>query len=95
MQAYRSALAQVRLTLGSWAAVGRACGGLSGEAVRKWFVAGRPPRTEYTGETRYAEALHRAVDGAVALEALRPTPTPPRDGPRPGATAAPAERAAA
>lgn len=42
-------------------------------AVNKWLRAGRLPRTEYTGETHYARALERAVDGQVtAAELLAP-----------------------
>ncbi len=44
-------------------------------AVNKWLRAGRLPRTEYTGETSYAQALERAVNGQgtamVLLEAGR------------------------
>lgn len=33
-------------------------------ACSKWLRAGRLPRTEYTGETQYAEALERATKRA-------------------------------
>jgi hypothetical protein len=39
-------------------------------AVNKWLRQGRLPRTEYTGETEYAQALSRAVGGKVTAEAL-------------------------
>lgn len=39
-------------------------------AVNKWLRQGRLPRTEYTGETTYAQALSRAVGGRVSAEAL-------------------------
>jgi hypothetical protein len=39
-------------------------------AVSKWLRAGRLPRTEYTGETKYAQVLERAVDGQVTAEQL-------------------------
>src|SRR5260221_5176244 len=39
-------------------------------AVNKWLRQGRLPRTEYTGETKYADALSRAVGGRVSSEAL-------------------------
>lgn len=39
-------------------------------AVNKWLRAGRLPRTEYTGETSYAKALERAVNGQVTAEVL-------------------------
>lgn len=39
-------------------------------AVNKWLRQGRLPRTEYTGETSYADALSRAVGRRVSTEAL-------------------------
>ena len=39
-------------------------------AVNKWLRAGRLPRTEYTGETTYAQALERAVGGQVTAAEL-------------------------
>lgn len=44
--------------------------GVTYQAVRKWEGAGRLPRTELTGETRYAaeiERLTRRVVGAAEL----------------------------
>lgn len=37
--------------------------GIKRQAVDKWLVRGALPRTEYTGETRYAELLAAAADG--------------------------------
>lgn len=68
---YTRALEKAKKQLGTWVAVGRACG-VTPEAVGKWRRAGRPPRTEYTGETRYAAAIAKACDGAVAEADLRP-----------------------
>ena len=70
MDEYREAIEAARQALGSYAAIGRVCGGLSGEAVRRWSVLGYPPRTEYTGETDYASAISRATHGAVKRETL-------------------------
>lgn len=39
-------------------------------ACNKWLRAGRLPRTDYTGETQYAAALERAVDGRISAQAL-------------------------
>lgn len=35
------------------------------QAVRKWEAAGRLPRTEWTGETGYAERIEVLTGGAV------------------------------
>lgn len=55
--------------LGSYEAMGRLCG-VSGKAVVKWRQRGRLPRTEWTGETHYAERISEAT--GIALKALRP-----------------------
>lgn len=50
--------------------------GVSPRAFYKWLDADALPRTDYTGETRYAELLAQASDGRYTadhlLEALRP-----------------------
>jgi hypothetical protein len=51
------ALAREGITITAW-------------AVNKWLRAGRLPRTEYTGETQYAKALERSVNGQVTAEVL-------------------------
>lgn len=43
---------------------------VSPRAVYKWISNGRLPRTEYTGETRYAHALAQESDGAFTAESL-------------------------
>jgi hypothetical protein len=63
----------------------RACE-VSHQAVRKWQAAGRLPRTEWTGETDYADRIERASGGAVTREAL--LALPPRS--TPATTPAPA-----
>lgn len=60
--------------MGGWEKLGRVCN-LTGKAVKKWSIAGRPPRTEYTGETNYAELISKAVEavgGEIPESALRP-----------------------
>jgi DNA-binding transcriptional regulator YdaS (Cro superfamily) len=49
--------------------------GVSYQAARKWFNAGRLPRTEWTGETRYAEIIEAATDGQITRQQLLSTPT--------------------
>jgi hypothetical protein len=40
------------------------------QAVLKWARQGRLPRTEWTGETRYAKAMSAAVGGRVKVREL-------------------------
>lgn len=50
---------------------------VSGQAIRKWEAAGRLPRTEWTGETRYAETIERLMGGEVTkAQLLAKWPTP-------------------
>lgn len=39
--------------------------GVSYQAVRKWEAAGRLPRTEWTGETKYAKRIQKMTAGQV------------------------------
>lgn len=65
--------------------------GITYQAIRKWEAAGRLPRTEWTGETRYAEKIVELSGDRVSKEALlerhvsdRPAadePEPERRGP--------------
>jgi len=48
----------------------RICG-LSYVAVSKWVKQGYLPRTEYSGETKYAEILAAESNGAFSAETLR------------------------
>jgi len=50
--------------------------GLSHQAIRKWQRAGRMPRTEWTGETHYSQAIERLTFGAVTRDQLL-APWPP------------------
>lgn len=44
--------------------------GRSYQAVKKWEKAGRLPRTDWTGETNYAEKIEKATNGAVSRDEL-------------------------
>jgi hypothetical protein len=44
--------------------------GVTHQAFRRWFDAGRMPRTEWTGETRYSEAIERLTEGRVTKAML-------------------------
>lgn len=44
--------------------------GVSYQAVQKWLAAGRLPRTEWTGETSYAQRMQELTDGKVSKTAL-------------------------
>jgi len=49
------------------------------QAIRKWLARGVLPRTEYTGETHYAELLAAASNGAFTAEWLREHARPKGD----------------
>jgi predicted site-specific integrase-resolvase len=44
--------------------------GVSYQAVRKWEAAGRLPRTEWTGETEYADRIVELASGKVSRRRL-------------------------
>ncbi|WP_334034729.1 hypothetical protein [Burkholderia cepacia] len=45
---------------------------LTYQAIKKWMARGRLPRTEWTGETHYAEAIENLTGGRVLrVELLR------------------------
>lgn len=44
--------------------IAEACG-VRGPSVYKWLEKGRLPRTEWSGETNYAEKIEIATDGQV------------------------------
>lgn len=46
--------------------------GVSYMAVKKWERNGCFPRTEYTGETNYAEKLSQASEGVLLVNELLP-----------------------
>ena len=76
MNNYSQKILEIRGILGSYDAVGKACGGISGKAIIKWRDRGRPPRTEYTGETQYASMLEDATQGVVKASDLLPAINP-------------------
>jgi|SRR5690554_64431 len=51
-------------------AAAKVCG-VSTRAVYKWTASGRLPRTDYTGETDYAERMADAAGGAFSAEWLK------------------------
>lgn len=71
MNNYSEKMKQAVAAAGSYAKLGRACN-VSGQAVQKWVKAGKPPRTEYTGETDYATRIAAASAGAVSRDDLLP-----------------------
>lgn len=73
MSNVRAELDRAREVLGSFARIGAACG-VSGKAVERWYKRGWLPRTEHTGETRYAQMLAEATDGAVDIKRLMVRP---------------------
>lgn len=75
MNTYTEKLIEAKNILGSFAKVGKLCN-VSGKAVMKWASAGKPPRTEYSGETNYAEIISAAVHGKVSKDDLLPVIRP-------------------
>lgn len=51
--------------------------GRSLQAAYKWLRKGRLPRTEYTGETKYAEAISAALGGRITKAELLQMPSAP------------------
>jgi hypothetical protein len=86
MNTYSEKLLEAKDILGSYEAIGKVCG-VSGNAIMKWVANGKPPRTEYTGETNYAEIISAAVGGVVIKADLIPpikrTRSPPLNEPIP------------
>jgi hypothetical protein len=72
MNNYSQNLIKAKDILGGYEAVGRVCGGITGKAVKKWLDAGKPPRTEYSGETQYARSIAKATKNAVKASHLLP-----------------------
>jgi len=50
------------------------------QAVLKWARLGRLPRTEWTGETKYAKAMSAAVGGKVKVRELLVRPAAGKEG---------------
>lgn len=57
----------VRAIKGKQAGAGAACG-VTAAVIGRWIKQQHLPRTEYTGETEYAEALANASDGRFTKE---------------------------
>lgn len=57
--------------------------GVTYQAVRRWERAGHLPRTEWTGETAYADQIEELTSGAITRAALMifpvKTPEPSQD----------------
>jgi DNA-binding transcriptional regulator YdaS (Cro superfamily) len=71
---HNAALARAVVTLGSVTALADLCG-VRKSAAWRWIQRGHLPRTEWTGETHYAESIETACQGAVTkaeLLACRP-----------------------
>jgi len=64
-------ITKVKNILGSYSAIARICQ-VSAVAVFGWKRRGKFPRTDYTGETRYAETIYRAINGLIPMEQLLP-----------------------
>lgn len=45
--------------------------GITPQALHKWRARGCLPRTDFTGQTRYAEVLAAASDGKWSAEEIR------------------------
>lgn len=62
-------ITKAALIVGSRKALGRVCG-VSQQAVTKWEQMGRLPRTAFTGEKPYAQAIAAATGGQVSVAEL-------------------------
>ena len=58
-----------REVLGSYSAIARVCQ-VTPATVNKWKRLGKFPRTEYTGETTYAQQISRASSGKLLVSQL-------------------------
>jgi len=67
MDVHQSLLQAIRLT--SVSAIADACG-VSRQAVKRWQKCGRLPRSDFTGETHYAELIEGLTNGQVTRDAL-------------------------
>lgn len=56
--------------VGGVKAASKICG-ISPRAMYKWLDSGSLPRTDYTGETNYADLLAEASDGKFTADELR------------------------
>ena len=82
---HNNALGKAVEVLGSVRALARTCN-RQPSACWRWVERGSLPRTEWTGETHYAELIEAACQGAVTREQLlatKPIRRPPRPKPQP------------
>lgn len=82
MSALKKSIAQV-----GGAAKAAAICGVSQRAVYKWLSSGSLPRTEYTGETHYAQRLADASTGQFTAEWLLAEASPSKGQPVPAIAA--------
>ena len=82
MSALKKSIAQV-----GGAAKAAAICGVSQRAVYKWLSSGSLPRTEYTGETHYAQRLAGASMGQFTAEWLLAEASPSKGQPVPAIAA--------
>jgi hypothetical protein len=68
---YVTNILRAKEILGGFEALGRVCD-TSGNAIKKWVAKGRPPRTEYSGETQYAKQIAKATKNQVKASGLLP-----------------------
>lgn len=69
---YQKNLLRAKDLLGGVDNIGLACGFTSGRTIHNWLKKGRPPYTEYTGQTRYAYLISEATNGAIKPTELIP-----------------------
>ena len=50
--------------------------GVDARAIRRWVENGKMPRTEYSGETCYTEAILKIPNCCVTFSQLMPIPKP-------------------
>ena len=68
-KSYNSLLRKAFYAVGGFNEMSRICG-VRVSAVYRWYERGHLPRTEWTGETHYAELIEAATNGAVTKEEL-------------------------
>ena len=87
LKSYNSLLRKAFYEVGGFNEMSRICG-VCVSAVYRWYERGHLPRTEWTGETHYAEKIEAATKGAITKDELlahrpirapRKTPTPPSE----------------
>jgi hypothetical protein len=67
---FEAAIKEAIEVSGSPGAIAEICGLGTYQAVNKWVIAGRMPRTEWTGETNYVEKIFQATGVLIPLPQL-------------------------